>query len=162
MQAVQEWLNGLEQRERLIVLVGGVLVILMMFYAFLIDPLYSGVSERETRIAEKQALLGWMEAQAASMPKGGRARPTGGGNVMVLFSQAVRRSGLDSYNKGTTPTQNTDGLRVRFEAAPFDKLIPVLGDLSATHSLMVTQASMETARTTGTIDARITLEKPGT
>ncbi len=159
---MQEWFNTLEQRERYLVIFGAIFVLLALFYLLVVDPLYSGVSERRASITEKQALLGWMEVQAAALPKAGASKRGARGNSspMVTFGRAVTTAKLDPYLKETRPSGD-NGVRARFEGAPFDQLIQLIGQLNSQNSLEISTAAVERTRDQGTIDARITLEVPG-
>ena len=151
------WWAGLQERERWI-LAGGAVVVVVTFAWLLLDPLFNGVSERTQRVAEKEALLAWMQRGAARLPQGGPAAPTTA--PVFIINRTVQSAGLGPYLKQAQPVGET-GVRTQFEAVPFDTLVLWLSQLASQHGLRIESAQLETAGRAGTADARLSLERAG-
>ena len=61
---MKEWFEQLEQRERLLVAVAGVLLILALVVLLIIRPISSQTSSGLERVADKRALLTELEHRA--------------------------------------------------------------------------------------------------
>jgi type II secretory pathway component PulM len=151
------WWNALQQRERWI-LAGGAVVVACTFAWLLLDPLFGGVGERAQRVAEKEALLAWMQRGAARLPRGGTAAPTTA--PVFVINRTVQASGLGPYLKQAQPVGET-GVRTQFEAVPFDTLVLWLSQLATQHGLRIESADFEDAGRAGTADARLAFERGG-
>jgi type II secretory pathway component PulM len=158
---MKEWFLGLEPRERRILVTGAVVAVLAMLYGAVIDPLYSAVAQRRESVRQNSALLRWMQQTAATAtPAGvstGTQRPAGG-SLVVEFSRQTDRAGLGPYVKETRPN-GTNGVRVRFEEVPFDRLMQLMSQLESASDLRVVSASVERGKVPGTINTRLTLTR---
>jgi type II secretory pathway component PulM len=151
------WWGGLQERERWI-LAGGAVVVVVTFAWLLLDPLFNGVSERAQRVAEKEALLAWMQRGAARLPRGGPAAPQTA--PVFVINRTVQAAGLGQYLKQAQPVGET-GVRTQFEAVPFDTLIMWLSQLASQQGLLIESAQLESAGRAGTTDARLSIERAG-
>lgn len=156
---MKEWFLGLEPRERRILVIGAVFVLLAGVYGGIVDPLYSAVAERRDSVRENAALLRWMRQTAAAAPDPAEraAAPRQPGNYVVEFNRRASGAGLAAYLRETRPNGRS-GVRARFESVPFDQLVLLLGQLHRNSGLRVVNASVERGEASGTIDARLTLE----
>lgn len=160
---MREWFESLEQRERLFVGGGAILVIVILFYAFIWTPLdrshaqlASSVSAWERSLAELRPLKG-MQVTAAPTP----SVPGGAGQTpVVIVDQTLRARGLDRSLQRSQPT-TSNGIRVEFEDVAFDDLVLWLGDLSAQYAMDVTSGSFSASSRAevGRINATLTLER---
>ena len=95
---MREWFDSLAHRERIIVVVGAVVVGIMLFWALVLAPLDSGVSRLSERVDDKRELIGWMQQAAARIKSAGPIADTGddGGDQVdhllpVIISPALDR-----------------------------------------------------------------------
>jgi general secretion pathway protein M len=161
---MREWYANLAVRERLIVAVGGVVTLLILFWALVWLPLDRGQEELRTSVGDWRQSLAELRVLAASMSLDegdAAAAPTGdtGQSAVVVVDQTLRERNLNSAVKRRQPTPN--GIRVEFEDVAFDQLVVWLGDLSATHGLSVQAGSLSQGSRAekGRINASLTLEQ---
>jgi general secretion pathway protein M len=161
---MKEWYANLAVRERLIVAVGGVVTLLILFWALVWLPLDRSQDELRSSVGDWQQSLAELRVLGASMSldEGDAASaPTGdtGQSAVVVVDQTLRERNLNSAVKRRQPTPN--GIRVEFEDVAFDQLVVWLGDLSATHGLSVQAGSLSqgTRAEKGRINASLTLEQ---
>jgi general secretion pathway protein M len=162
---MKDWFASLEdQRERIFVVSGAVLVLLALLYAFIWVPLDAGqktmsasVNSWEQSLADLQPLKGLQATAAVS----GQVATAGAEQTpVVIVDQTLRARGLDRSLKRSQPTTG-NGIRVEFENVAFDELVLWLGDLSGQYGMHVTSGSMSTnsEATPGRINATFTLER---
>jgi general secretion pathway protein M len=162
---MKDWFASLEdQRERIFVVSGAVLVLLALLYAFIWVPLDAGqktmsasVNSWEQSLADLQPLKG---LQATAAVSGQVATAAAQQTPVVIVDQTLRARGLDRSLKRSQPT-TSNGIRVEFENVAFDELVLWLGDLSGQYGMHVTSGSMSTnsEAAPGRINATFTLER---
>ncbi|MDH3266829.1 MAG: type II secretion system protein M [Gammaproteobacteria bacterium] len=161
---MRDWFDTLDNRERLFVLGGAVVVVIALAYAFVWSPLDKGQKELqanmllwERSLAELGPLRG-MQAAASNT-----TRPAQGGaqqTPVVIVDQTLRARGLDRSLQRSQPT-TSNGIRVEFENVAFDELVVWLGDLSRQYAMHVASGSLSTTARAGPgrVNATLTLER---
>lgn len=161
--ALKEKFAALSVRERMIVIGGGVLVLIVAVYMLALSPFYRAIDQRAERLDRKQADLSWMHTVAAELQAAGAgpaaAAPTGE-SLVVLVDRTARESGLASALTGQTPT-GAGGIRVRFENAAFDTLVTWMGQLVQRHGVHIDQATMDRGEKDGLVNASFVLNRAG-
>ena len=164
MQQLRDKFNSLQPRERIIILVGGILVLVVAVYMLLLSPLYSAVNAQAKRVSQKEGDLAWMRSVAGEVAVLSAAAPSRPGpsneSMVVLIDRAARECGLGSSLTGQTPNGET-GIRVRLEAAEFDKLMVCLGTLQQVHAVDVESATIDRTGKPGLVNANLVLTRVG-
>ena len=164
MDKLKAWFSGLQPRERAIVTVGGVLVLLVAVYILALAPFYSAVNARAERVANKKGDLAWMRSVGGEVMALNATAPSAPGpsneSLVVLIDRAARECGLGSSLTGQTPN-GENGIRVRLEQAEFDKLVVCLGSLQQSHSVTIESANIDRTAKPGFVNASLVLTRPG-
>jgi general secretion pathway protein M len=159
---MREWFDNLSPRERIIVQVGGALVILILIWSLVLSPIYSGVDRLTTSVASKRATIEWMRSAAAEIKAGGAIK--GGGDMVdqslvVVIARSARQAGLNNALNQNQP-MGDDGIRVRLERASFDTIAGWIAQLQTSYGLTLETANIERSTTVGTVNASIVLRQP--
>jgi general secretion pathway protein M len=164
MDSLKQWFAGLQPRERVIIVAGAVLVLLVAIYVLALQPFYKAVNGSAQRVAQKEADLAWMRSIAGELQALNASQPMGqapsGESLVVLIDRAARECGLASALTGQTPNGES-GIRVRLESADFDKLMVCLGTLQQVHAVSIESATIDRAAQPGLVNASIVLTRPG-
>lgn len=164
MQRLKDRFSSLQLRERIIVVGGAILVLVVAIYVLALAPLYSAVNAQAKRVAQKEGDLAWMRSVAGEVSVLSAAAPTrpGPGNesMVVLIDRAARECGLGSSLTGQTPNGER-GIRVRLESAEFDKLMVCLGTLQQVHAVDVESATIDRTAKPGLVNANLVLTRVG-
>jgi len=158
---MREWLESLQPRERWMVFGCAAFVALVVLYLALLRPLYGGASRAEARVQEKRQLLADIKVAAAQVRSGGRvvrAIDTSQ-SLVVVVDQTTRKSGLAGVLKRNQPN-GENGIRVRFDDAPFDQVLAWLGSIQADYGLSIVSASFDGGGQVGQVTANLVLERP--
>ena len=159
---MRDWFESLEQRERLFVAVGAVVVVIAILWGLIWTPLDKGHRDLEARVAEWERSLAELRPLAAMpQPTSGSQttpRPTNTQSPVVIVDTTLRNRNL-GQPKRSQPTPN--GIRVEFENVAFDDLVLWLGDLSSQYGMEVQAGSLSTSSIAGPgrINASLTLER---
>jgi len=164
MQQLKDWFDALQPRERLILGIGGVLVLMVALYLLVLAPFYAAVAARSERVTQKEGDLAWMRSVAPEMLALNAQAPVAAGpsqdSLVVLIDRVARECGLSSALTGQTP-DGESGIRVRLESAEFDKLIVCLGSLQQQHAVSVESAAIDRSGEPGQVNASLVLTRPG-
>lgn len=164
MAQLRDKFNSLQPRERVIIIAGAILVLVVAIYVLALAPLYSAVGAQAKRVAQKEGDLAWMRSVAGEVAVLSAAAPTRPGpsneSMVVLIDRAARECGLGSSLTGQTPNGER-GIRVRLENAEFDKLMVCLGQLQQVHSVDVESATIDRTAKPGLVNANLVLTRVG-
>jgi general secretion pathway protein M len=149
------WYSSLQERERRVVLVGGVALAVLILGGGILWPLESAVSGAEQRSASRREDLAWMHANAPELASSGATLPNDTGEAPVVVVDRVgREAGLGTALRGTQP--NGTGVRVQLEAAPFDTLVTWIATLDQRYGLSIDSITIDRAARPGVVNANIT------
>lgn len=153
---MRAWLDSLEQRERLVLSSGAVLVVLIVSWFFIWTPLRSGAAELDDAVAEKHQMLATLQRAQAL---GGFA-PVGAAtqSLVLLVDQTHRSHGLIRTLSRNQP-DGADGIRVTFQAASFDSLVTWLVALQRSYGVAVESANFDGTRQAGLVSATLVLRR---
>lgn len=154
---------ALQPRERIVVIAGAILVLLTAIYMLGLAPLYQAISERDTRVMQKQQDLVWMQSVASRLSALGSAQPaatSSGESMVVLIANSATSSNVSGALTGQTP-DGPNGVRVRFEGVSFDALVVWLGALQKDYGIHVTAAEINRTAQAGQVNANLTLTRGG-
>jgi type II secretory pathway component PulM len=150
-------LQNLSERERRMVLFGGIAAVLVVIFGVLM-PLQSSVSKAQERIGKKQADLQWMQSVGPELAAAGPtvARPSTQESLLVVVDRAAREAGLGSSLTSSEP-QGPGLLRVRLEKAPFDLMLGWLARLAEQNGITIDSANVDSAGAPGVVTASLVL-----
>ncbi|HEV7717054.1 MAG TPA: type II secretion system protein M [Steroidobacteraceae bacterium] len=151
-------LDNLNDRERRMVTIGGVVAIVLLLVG-VVFPLDHSVTLAQNRIGQKQADLQWMQGVTSELVSAGPVsaqQPVTQESLLVVVDRAAREAGLGSSLTNSEPS-GAGGLRVRLEKAPFDILIGWLARLSDQNGIRVESATVDNAGAPGIVNAGIVL-----
>ncbi len=161
---MNEWFQGLSDREKRIVLVGAVALTIMLFYMLLWNPLSGSVSNLHKSVESESKNLAWMKAAAQEVKGknrgGGAGVQRGDESLMTLIDRTVREGTLGAALKRVQPDK--DGVvRVWLEDAPFDDMVFWLGSLKNAYGITVDNAVIERSERPGYVKARLGFAEAG-
>ena len=155
------WFESLEQRERIFVVVGALVVIIAVLWAGIWLPVDKGHREAAARVADWERSLSELRPLAAAPQSTGQSTSTPRPSTQspVIIVDNTLRSRSLAQPKRSQPTPN--GIRVEFENVAFDDLVLWLGDLSSQYGMEVQAGSLSTSTAAGPgrINASLTLER---
>ena len=154
IEAALDYLETRSERERRMLVVGAVGLVLILVFAIIL-PLDRSVAHAKTRLTQKRADLAYMESVAqeirnSAVPSSARE------SLILVVDRSARESGLEKSLAGSEPG-GQNSLSVRLEKAPFDKLIAWLGRIAQQNGVVVDSATIEKAGSPGEVNAAIVL-----
>lgn len=162
---MKDWFMGLEIRERKLVAGGAAVLVLLMFYLMIWEPVAVAYDDLKKNVAAQQETLDWMK-QASRQVKAlrgssqGGTRSLGGRSLLAVVDQTARSGGLGSAIKRVEP-DGSKGVKIWLEGAAFDPMVLWLGALSRTYQIDTSVITIE-PQGEGRVNARLTLLGPAT
>ena len=160
---MKDWFLGLEQRERLMVAGGAAILVLLLLYTLILDPLVGGYFRLKQNVEEQEQTLAWMRQAAQQVQSLKRSSPSarslGGRSLLAVVDQSARGAGLGVSIKRIEP-DGTKGVKMWLESVAFDPMILWLGNLTRTYQIETSLITIE-PQGNGRVHARLTLLEPG-
>jgi general secretion pathway protein M len=163
---VRAWIDRLTARERLALLLGGVLLVAVLIFAFLWQPFAARHARVSQVVTEQRALLEWMTRSAAGLEarRSESALPTRGlaegQSLLGLVDATARAAGLAGQVTRVQP-EGADGVRVWMDRVSFDRLILWLARLEAEAGVQTESVTVEATDRPGEVNARLGLKREG-
>lgn len=160
MDALRNWLDQLEPRERLLVLTAGGLLIFAIVVIGGLRPLLERADRNAQRVSDQEQLLTEIEQVAARLgpQRGGNASTGGGDSLVLLVDRSTRARNLGGYLKRNQPDGDAT-IRLRFERAPFDDLMAWLAELQNQYAIGVVSANIDAGNETGRVNCNLILSR---
>ncbi|HHM04729.1 MAG TPA: type II secretion system protein M [Gammaproteobacteria bacterium] len=160
---MKDWFLGLSPRERVMVAGGSALVLALMTYTLLWEPLVQDLARVEQALAEQRDLKVWMQGAAEEVRRL-RGRGAGGQadtrSLLAVVDNTARQARLSGAVKRIQPDGQAR-VRVTLEQASFDDLIQWLGTLEARKGVHVAELTVDRREQAGQVNARVTLRRSG-
>lgn len=161
---IAAWWNKQSTQDRRVLGIGGVVVALLLAWAFVWNPLARSRAQLEMRVERERADLAWMRQTSGELQslraKGARGQvDRQGKSLFALADVTARGAGLAAALKRVEPT-GPKSVRASFESANFDALIGWIDSLTRDYGVQVTDLSADRVEGLGLVNARVVLEEP--
>jgi len=156
---LKSWLEHLDNREKIVLLSGAVILTVILIYFLGIAPLIDKKQQLDNIIMEQQATLQWMYSAANEIQqlRVSPATPTSKNTTSLLTLIDNQTTSLGKVNKRIEP-QGNQAVQISFEAVNFSALIQWLAALHQ-QQIQVTAMTIEPLATPDKVTARLTLQQ---
>jgi len=159
---MKAWFLSLTLRERYMVQLAGLVVLVFMVYLLIWNPISERYQKNKKNVASATETLKWMKSAAAEVNelRGGKLiteRPQNKQFVLGLVDRTARKAGLGAVMKRVQP-EGEAGVRVWFENAVFDDFVRWLALIEDKHGLFVNEINIEQTESTGLVNVRVFLD----
>ncbi|MEO5341909.1 MAG: type II secretion system protein M [Gammaproteobacteria bacterium SHHR-1] len=155
-----DWWHGLQPRERLSLLLAGLLIASVLVWQLIWVPLQTQLDKARTQVQAQQQLLAWMRQAAAQLKATDQAAEQQPDNsstsLLSLVDQSARSAGLSQALKKIQP--EGDEVRVWLDQLDFDKAMLWLGALQR-QGVSVSSLNAERAQAPGQVQMRLSLAR---
>ena len=148
MDSIKKYWLGLQDRERLILGAGSVIVALILFYALLLQPLYRALSHMQTALPSLRENLVWMR-QTDQLLDGGAAKATNvtvdgaGDSLLSVLESTAGRANIRKSIQELVPVRNKDEVRVVLGDVNFNQWLRWIDILYRRNGIDIRQLSAE-------------------
>ena len=163
LEDIQNWYQGLQQRERQLVLAASAIIFITILYLTIWEPIHKGIEEQTQKYQTQVNILDWMQTAAAEarilQASGATKRRTNSSQpVTLLVEKSAAIAGLKPYLSKLESTSDK-GARVTIDDASFDQVLLWLNTLQTQYGISVSSANLDRADKAGAIKARMTLNR---
>jgi len=157
-----QWLNTLEKRERQIVIIGAISLLIMMFYLIIWEPITAKHEEQQLQNISQRQLYSWMNNASTEIRS---LKSTGNSSIARFRNQSISSlADRSAVSSGIKPfiekiDQTKKGVNIRLKAANFDSIVIWLTDMQNKYGITASKVKIEKTATKGSVDAQITLER---
>lgn len=151
---IRTWLEGLEGREKRLLIVGGLLGLAMLLF-LLWRPLAAAQQRLQTQVDQRQALVDWMTratAEIRQLQPGGGDTTSSEGALTQRIEAWSRQLGLQAK---ALPGNGTE-IKVTLDGASFDRVLDFV-DQAGRAGLRASGAEIRALKTPGQVTASLTL-----
>ena len=154
---MKAWFDTLEPRERIIMLVGGAVAVLILAWSFAWTPLRNANLNLDAMVTEKHGILAdARRVQAPDTPPAAAATPAE--SLVLIVDRTHRAHGLGGTLSRNQP-DGENGIRVTFQRVPFAQLVSWLGALQQGHRIVVISANLDGTQQPGLVNASLVLRR---
>ena len=159
---MKDWFLKLSQRERYMVLAAVFVIVVFLLYLLIWQPVAKDYAKTRKNVAMAEETITWMQSAAREVKQlrgsGGTLATHQQGKqfILGLIDKTAKAAGLGSVLKRVQPEGDT-GVKIWFEAAPFDVLINWLDTIQSQHGLVVNEINVEQTEATGLVNVRVSL-----
>lgn len=159
---MKSWFAGLEANERRMIMIAAPLLLVMLLYVAVWEPVVNNVDSLRVSTAKQESLLVWMQGAAKEVKQlrgqsGQRAKPPSGQSLLSLVDRTAKSGQLGPALKRVQP-DGEQKVRVWLEAASFDDVVRWLTSLEIRHGVHVASSVFQALETTGRVDVRLVFE----
>jgi general secretion pathway protein M len=162
---MKAWWMSLQTRERIILTVSAIILVLILIYLLIIEPYFESRAMLANNIQGTRQTLVWMQQarqqvnqlRAVTSPRvrAGKDKRS----LLALVDITAKRRKIRTNIHRMEP-QGRDGIKLTIDDVDFDKLIHWIGSIQLSQGVNVTRATVSRSDTPGLIDARLSLQRP--
>ncbi len=156
---LRNWFDGLNIRERRLVLGMAIAIGIFLPYQIIWVPFQNSVSEMEERVTVKRKEfldVQTMSQEVQQLRGSGGVRRTGGGQPLLTLADSTARRQLAGAVENVKE-EGKDGVRVQVKNAGFDTVMRWLDGLQTSQGVVVREINV-TRDTIGLVSGKIILE----
>ncbi len=161
MKIIDKW-HQLSSRDRRILIVGGAVVIVLLFYTYAWNPLSTATTNQYQDLRRGQKLLVWMKHAMQRLERYealGYQLPTPTKQKLEDIVKNQFKQQHVAYHMTSIKALDKTSVGVAFTQVPFDRLITSLSQLADKDGIVVHEARVTRSSTAGLVSAKMILTK---
>lgn len=162
-ERISHWWKSRAPRERVILALAGGMLVFMLYFLVIWEPLAKGAERLEKERQHAAELSSWLqsiEPELAQLRRTSVSKPAGTsqGSVLAIVDSSAKSGGLGNAVKRMQP-EGDNTVRVWLEKAPFNTMLTWLQRLEQQHAISAADLSISQENEPGFVKARLTLER---
>lgn len=156
-----EYWQTLNPRERLLLIVGAVALLLILIWAFFWEPLHKKQHLLEQNIEKNTELVEWMTQSSQKVLLARNLRPSGSRNspLYLIAGNVLDKHKLRPYLQNMKPQGDNERAQITLKGVSFDAVMRFLGELDSRHHIQCQRFSLKTGDNPGQVDINMVLER---
>lgn len=156
---MRTWWDGINLRERLIVIFASIVLLYVLLDLILIQPVIGQRRQLIEEVAQAKEDLVWMQQTIQKIPSGNRANSAKAlkGSIATYVDGQIARSGLKKNLKQMTPILK-HSVRVRLSDVDFNRLLKFLHALES--SIVIEEIRILPQSNAGVVNVSLIFKNP--
>lgn len=143
-----DYFNNLNEREKWMVVGGGICFIAFLYYALLYSPLKTAVVQQSNQLVEQTSTLAWMNKVKQEGHLFDKKKTLDNGQLLTLVSTQLKVD--QTLNSPFQLEQTSSGdVQLSFDEVPFNLFITWLAKINKTYSITIKQFDVQKTKTAG-------------
>jgi type II secretory pathway component PulM len=154
------YLSKFSMREKLIVIMGVVIVGALSIHDLVIEPYHQDLVRVTEEINQAKRDLLWMQSEVQRLPVNTvtQKKVSFNGSLANLINQAVANQQLKTYLTQMTPIGESE-IRIRYSSIDFNQLIAFISTLKE-RGLIIKDLRINSTSDIATVDSTVVFKKP--
>lgn len=157
---MKNYWNSLNERERNLLSLMGIVVGLYLLYLLIISPIQNQLEEKRQRLISQQDTLLWMQKLQASGKPAKNLLPLSKNQLPGMISQQLKTANLSRFSYQIEQT-GTGDTQLQFEQVPFKTFFVWLKKIHETYQINIKQLHVDKKQRAGTVKLLIVLSAGG-
>ena len=159
MNSIKSWYSGLNMRERNMVLILGIMMVLLILFIAVVLPLKNYMNDLDDRVATAKRDLPEVAAKVQALQsRSGSQQPSSRQSLNQLITNSSKRYGL-KFSR-IEERKRDEEIQVRLDDVEFDQLLRWVGQLEQQQGLVIDTLRVSDTDDIGMVDASIKFIKP--
>lgn len=155
---ITSYWNNLNDRERLLAVIAGLLGLGYLLYLLVFSPLDKALTNRKQDLLEKKETLTWLQTiDAPSSQQSKKQQVLSNAQLLAQIGDQLAKS---SFKQSSYQLQQTSAgeIQLSFEKVPFNPFLTWFWNLSADYAITIKQLSVEKTETAGIVKLLLNVE----
>jgi general secretion pathway protein M len=153
---IRQYWGTLNERERLLLGLGSVCLILYFFYSFIYSALDEAVTQKTQALQEKKKTLIWMQQVSQKTKSNKMPSSITNNRLLTVIATQLKSKDLKTFPYQLEQTGQGD-IQLTFEVVPYILILQWLWKLQTDYALTLKQFTAEKTNTPGVVKVLIIL-----
>ncbi len=159
---MKDWFATLQPRERLILMAAALLLVPLLIYLLIWEPVSKEVGSLRTSVNAGQQQVAWLQqasSEARALQASGNAvTPASNVSLITAVETSAAERNLRSYLKRIEP-QGSNKISIDIDDAAFDDIIHWISELQTRYGATVAQFNASRSDQPGRVQARLVITR---
>ncbi len=157
METIKAYWFNLSERDRLVLSIGSIVVVMYLFYLLIYAPLTGAVETQSKVWIEKQETLAWMKRQTRVKPQSKQADR----NLLSLFSTQLKQTSFSQFPYQLQQS-GPDHVQLSFDNVPYVEFLAWLRKLNQQYTMSISELTVVRTPMSGVVKMNVVAEKKET
>ncbi len=149
-----EWHN-LSERDRIALILGGVIVVLYLFCLFIYSPLNNAIQKEKNQVIENKETLSWMR-QVSNAKGQPNIENVSKSKLLSLIAFQLAKQSFNDYPYVLQQTTDHD-ISLSYDSVPFNAFMAWLWSLQQHYSIRIKQIDIKKIKPAGLVKLQLIL-----
>ncbi len=147
---IANYWNNLNERERWLVGIGSVCILIYLFYLLIYSPLTTAVNDKTQQLIEKQETVAWMQQVRQQTKIKSKAQPISNTKLLALIGNQLNDKPFRQFPYQLQQTGPGD-IQLSFDRVPYQQFLSWLWTLNNEYIFTLKQFTAEQTATPGVV-----------